>query len=455
MTKSRKKLLAAGIAALSIISACGGESNSAGPPKSEPPSSQTPSPGATQPAKKDITQEKLEVVFYSNNNDPVESFDYRFGNALRKKFPNWTIKYIQSGTGAQLQDLITNGTKFDIFFQSIGNFEAHAFPAGIQYDMTELIKNHGVDLNRIDPTIVNAVKMASGGNFYGLPVFTNNLVLYYNKTLFDKFGVPYPTDGMLWGEMIELSKRLTRNEGGVQYFGFTHSPAHTVRMNPMSIPRVDLKTDTPTINKDERWKLFYQSFFLDPFRVPGYLDGMKQLNKIPDINNFVKDQIVGMYGYLSSLIYVWEKEMQQLNWEIVSLPTLESQKGIGSQSYPSYFGITNFAPNKEAAMEALKYLLSDEFQSEMARKGIMPVLNNEAVKKELGKESPYKDRNWKAVFYNQFAPIPEMAVYDAGLVNQITTAGVNAALDKTDLNTALRTAEEASIKYIEEYKAKQ
>ncbi|MDF2658068.1 MAG: extracellular solute-binding protein family 1 [Paenibacillus sp.] len=401
----------------------------------------------------DITSQPAEVVFYSNNGDPVESFDYRFGNAIRKKFPNWTIQYIQrTGTGTQLQDLIANGTKFDIFFQSIGNFEANAFPAGIEYDMTELIKNHKVDLNRLDPTVVDAVKQASGGKFYGLPVFTTNLVLYYNKTLFDKFGVPYPKDGITWSEMVDLSKRLTRTEGDTQYFGFTHSPVHTLRMNPLSIPNTDIPSDTPTINKDDRWKTYFQTYYLDPMRVPGYLDGMKKINKIPDINMFVKDQSVGMFGYLSSLIYVWEQELKALNWDIVSFPTVD--KGIGSQSYPSYFGITNMARNKAAAMEVLKFMISDEFQSEMARKGIMPVLQNDAIKKELGKESPYKDRNWNALFYNKFAPIPAKAAYDADMVTQYISYGNQVALDKMDLNTALRKAEEDSLKKIQEYKSK-
>ncbi|MBD2861398.1 ABC transporter substrate-binding protein [Paenibacillus oceani] len=401
----------------------------------------------------DITKEPAEIVFYSNNGDPVESFDYRFGNSIRKKFPNWTIKYIQrAGAGTQLEDLIANGTRFDIFFQSIGNFEANAFPAGIQYDMTELIKSQKIDLNRLDPTVVDAVKQASGGKLYGIPVFTNNLIMYYNKTLFDKFGVPYPKDGITWSEMVDLSRKLTRTEGDTQYFGFTHSPSHMMRMNPLSIPNADIQTDTPTINKDDRWKKYFQTYYLDPMRVPGYLDGMKKLNKIPDINMFVKEQSVGMYGYLSSLIYVWEQELKSLNWDIVSFPTVE--KGIGTQSYPSYFGITNMARNKEAAAEVLKYMISDEFQSELARKGIMPVLQSDSIRKELGKESPYKDRNWNAIFYNKFAPIPAKAGYDAALVSQYVSFGNQIALDKADLNTALRNAEEAALKKIQEYNSK-
>lgn len=443
MFKKRMMLLLACMVMAGSLAAC---SNGGGDGKAAE-SGDKSAPG------KDITKEPAEVVIYSNNGDPVESFDYRFGNSLRKKFPNWTIKYIQrTGAGTQLNDLIANGTKFDIFFQSIGNFESNAFPAGIQYDMTDLIKSQKVDLSKLDPTVVDAVKQASGGKLYGLPVFTSNLVLYYNKSLFDKFGVSYPKDGMAWNEMVDISKKLTRTDGGTQYFGFTHSPTHTIRLNPLSIPDADMTNDTPTINKDERWKKYFQAYYLDPMRVPGYLDGIKKINKIPDINMFVKDQTVGMFGYLSSLIYVWEQELKSLNWDIASFPTLD--KGVGSQSYPVYFGMTNMARNKEATMEVLKFMISEEFQMEMARKGIMPVLNNDTVKKELGKESPYKDRNWNAVFYNKFAPIPPKAAYDTDLVSQYVSFGNQIALDKMDLNTALRSAEEESVKKIQEYKSK-
>lgn len=403
----------------------------------------------------DYTRIAAEIVFYSNNGDSVESFDYRMGDSIRKKFPNYTIKYIQRiGAGTELTDLITTGTRFDIFFQSIGNFEAQAFPVSIEYDMTDLIKQHGIDLSRLDPSVVNAVKQASGGKLYGLPIFANNLVLYYNKDLFDKFGVAYPRDGMSWDEMMEINRRLTRLDNGVQYFGFTHSPSHSMRMNPYAIPSADLKTDTATINKDERWKKFYDAFYMQPSSAPGYKDAVIKAGRIPNINQFVKDKTVGMFAYLSSLIYVWEKELQEVNWDIVSLPDFKDQTGIGSQSYPSYFGITKMAENKDAAAQVLKYLVSDEFQAEQARKGIMPVLTDPLVTAELGKQSPYKDRNWKAVFYNKFAPIPEKAPYDADLIAIYTGIGTQISLGQVDLNTALRKGEEDAIKKINAFKSK-
>lgn len=130
-------------------------------------------------------------------------------------------------------------------------------------------------------------------------------------------------------------------------------------MNPLSIPHAELASNTPTINKDTRWRTFFQAFLLDPMRVPGYQDGITAINKIPDIDMFVKDRNVAMFGYLSGLIYVWEEQLKQFDWDIVSLPTLEGQRGVGSQSYPTYFGLTNMARNKDASMNALKYLISD------------------------------------------------------------------------------------------------
>ncbi|MDF2718545.1 MAG: extracellular solute-binding protein family 1, partial [Paenibacillus sp.] len=220
-----------------------------------------------QPAK---PSEPVEIVFYSTNGDPAESFDYRFGNAIRKKFPNYTIKYIQNTKGNSMAELLTAGTKFDIYFISTGNYESVMFENGLEIDMDELVKKHKVDLSKLEPTVIEGIRQSSGGKLTGIPVHTNNMVLYYNKTLFDKFGVAYPKDGMTWDQVLEMSKKLTRNEGGAQYYGFTTSPNHILRMNQYSIPNVDLKTQTPTINTNEKWKSFFQTVFLDPYTDTGY-----------------------------------------------------------------------------------------------------------------------------------------------------------------------------------------
>jgi multiple sugar transport system substrate-binding protein len=73
------------------------------------------------------------------------------------------------------------------------------------------------------PTTIDIQKGFADGGTYGMPVSTTSGALFHNKDLFDKFGVPYPKDGMTWDVLYELAKKMTRNEGGVQYKGFTFS----------------------------------------------------------------------------------------------------------------------------------------------------------------------------------------------------------------------------------------
>ncbi|MDF2658824.1 MAG: extracellular solute-binding protein family 1 [Paenibacillus sp.] len=427
------------LATVLLASACSGENGG----KRGGSDSDSARPEAQTPVKR----EPAEVVFYSNNNDPTESFDYRFGNTLRQKFPEYTIKYIQS-QGITLEQMIATNTTFDIFFQSIGNYENFMMPAALEYDMTDLIREHKVDLNKFEPTIIEAVKQASGGKMYGLPIFTSNLVLYYNKTLFDKFGVPYPKSDATWEETIATAKKMARSEGGVSYFGLTHSQKHMFRLNPLSIPNADLAANAPTINKDERWKTFYQTLFMDPFQDPVVTDYMKTSGKIPDIYDFTDKQRVAMFPYLSSLIYAWEQQLKAFNWDIVALPSFSNLPNTGSPSYPTYFGITKTSKSKAAAMEVLKYMVSDEFQMELARKGIMPVLKSDDVLKTFGTESPFKDKNLKAVFEKKFAPNAPKALYDAKLIDLYTTYGLKLQKGELDLNTALRQADEDAVKLI-------
>ncbi|MEF3301964.1 ABC transporter substrate-binding protein [Paenibacillus sp. GYB003] len=440
MKQASASIMAAALLA-SVLAGCG--SKAGGNEGGEQQGAQTPKPG-----------EPVEIVFYSTNGDPAESFDYRFGNSIRKKFPNYTIKYIQNTKGNSMSELLTAGTKFDIFFISTGNYESVMFDNGLEIDMDELVKKQKVDLSKLEPTVVEGIRQSSGGKLTGIPVHTNNMVLYYNKTLFDKFGVAYPKDGMTWDQALELSKKLTRNEGGTQYVGFTTSPNHIIRMNQFSIPNVDLKAQTPTINANEKWKQFFQTVFVDPYSDAGYKQLLDKTNKVPDINSFLKDQNVGMYAYLSSLVYVLPDELQKLNWDMVSLPTFKEQPGVGSQSYPFYFGITKLSKHPEQAMEVLNYMISDEFQMELSRKGIMPVVKNDAVQNALGQDSPFKDKNFKAVFYNKFAPIPAKAPYDANIVANYSKYADQVIKQKADINTAFRQSEEEALKYIADYKKK-
>ncbi|MDF2721257.1 MAG: extracellular solute-binding protein family 1 [Paenibacillus sp.] len=403
--------------------------------------------GSVKPA------EPVEIVFYNQaSNMNEEQFDVKYGAMLRKKFPTYTFKYIPVKKELSMQDLIMSGTKFDIYFSTIGNFESAMFANSLQVDMTDLIKKHNLNLGIFDPTIIDAVRQASGGKLYGIPVDTNTFVLFYNKALFDKFAVSYPTDNMTWEQISDLSKKLTRVDNGVQIYGYSTSAAHMLRLNQLSISDADLKTNTPTINKDDKWKRLIESAILSP--VSSYADLFKSgaLKVLPGHQTeFLKTQTLAMYAYQLTLLSTYAPQMKEMSWDLVSLPTFKEAPNVGPQTYPAYWGITKMARNPDAAMEVLKYMVSEEYQREMGRQGNLTVLNSQTVKDAFIKESEFKDHNLQAVFRNKNAPIPAKAEYDAELITIYTNAVQQEMLNKgTDMNTALRLAEEQSVKKIAE-----
>lgn len=399
--------------------------------------------------------EPVELIFFSDNNDSEESFNLRFGHALRKKFPHYTITFIQAISGkSKLVDLMTTGQRIDIYYDSVGNFERRMFEYNLQFDMSDLIKLHNIDLGKFEPTVIDAMKTLSGGKMYGLPVFNNGLTLYYNKAIFDKFGVAYPKDGMTWDDVLTLHARLTRVDEGRPYYGLGYTYDHMLRMNAFSLQNVDLKNHTPLIVKESRFKTFYEKIFMETANHDVYKAYVEQAKRAPQVNDFLKDQSTAMFAYLSSFPFILPKELEALDWDMASFPTFKELPGIGSQSYPTYFGLTSVGKHRDEAMEVLKFLTSNEMQVDLSKMGIMTSLKDDSIKKLLGTESQFKGKNFKAMFYNQFAPISPKAPYDANMVSLYIKYIDEMQRDVMDVNSALRTTEEEALQFIADYKVK-
>lgn len=436
----RGRTFASAVLGLCLVwmTACSGGSGGAGGDGKAAGPSQQPAAQEDAPA---------ELTVYSNSGDSLDSWNERFGNALKKKFPNYTIKYIQKTKEYGIKEVLTAGETIDIYWDSIGGFAATLLDNNLQFDMTELMKSHGVDLARLEPTVADSVKQIDPQHVYGIPVFNNNMVLYYNKDLFDKFGVEYPKDGMTWSQANELAAKLTRYDDK-QYIGLSSSQTHMLNMNQLSIPFVDPDKMAPTINTDERWRTFYDTVFVGPAKASGYHDYMKAHdNLIPYKDEFMQAKEVAMFAWLSSIIFVYPQEFQSMNWDMVALPTFDDKPGIGSQAYPTYFAVTQMSKQKDQAMNVIAYLLSDEMQTELSKKGVMPVLKDDSILKLYGQESAFKGKNFQAAFYNQFAPIPAKTRYDSMLLTPYAKA-VPKVILTGDINTVFRSTEEETAKKI-------
>jgi ABC-type glycerol-3-phosphate transport system substrate-binding protein len=435
----KKSKLLIGLTAITLLSACSTE-------KTQPTGAAAGQSGAPST---DQGTAPAELVIFSSSGWTQEAFNEKFGDSIRKKFPQHTIKYIQSAPGSTYQELITAGQQIDIIWESIALF-TNSLQFNIQTDMSNLIKKHSIDISKVDPTMLEAIKVMTDGKQYVLPVLNNTLSLYYNKDIFDKFAIPYPKDGITWDEVYDLNKKLTRADSGAKFVGLSISTGHYFDVNPLSAGKVDPKTLMPTINND-KWKTLLGTF-TRAAEASGYKEKVQEQKGIPGVNNFVKTRDAAMFAGLANTHMT--QDVSQLNWDVVSYPTFKEAPGVRPQSYPTYYGVTSNSKYQDQGMQIIKYLLSEEYQLWVSRSGTLPVVKTDAVIKEFAQDTKFKDKNVKSALYSSFAPISPKTRFDAPVSTAVTSKLVDLTLGNIDVNTLLRTAEEEGVKGIEALKAK-
>lgn len=440
-----KALVAAGLAV--AIAGCGAtkpqEGGTSAGNTPEAGQSQTPAP----------VNRPVELVFYSIARDTEETFNARYGDALRKKFPNLTIRYVKRVAGeTDLAQYVVTGQTIDIIWGSLGSWPG-VLDYKLETDMTGLVKQYGINENDFEPYLLDAIRQYGEGKLYGLPFENSTNVLYYNKNLFDKFGVAYPTDGLTWDGLYDIAKRLNRSEGDIVYTGYSTSTNQMLITNQFGLALIDPVTKRSTFG-DPRWRTILEGEFLQFAKEPMFLQVTERHRKggLPNLANFNKDMVLAMYPSGPLLPLVQPQEMSSFEWDMVAMPTFAENKGVGYSAYPNYISVTAMSKEKEMAMEVIRYMTGKEFQMMLSKSGNMTVLNDKDIQKAMGQESVFKGKHYQAYFYNKFAPIGDKSVIDSKVpaYNSITPYLMQVARNEIDLNTALRQAEEDVNKKIEE-----
>jgi multiple sugar transport system substrate-binding protein len=125
-----------------------------------------------------------------------------------------------SGYWSKLQIEVAGGGVPDVWLMS-GAYFFKFVENGQLLDLQPYIdKDATIDMKDYYPLLVDLFKYK--GHIYGMPRDFNTVALYYNKKLFDKFGVAYPTGDWTWEDFREAAIKLTKdvdNDGRIDYYG--------------------------------------------------------------------------------------------------------------------------------------------------------------------------------------------------------------------------------------------
>ncbi|WP_218096247.1 ABC transporter substrate-binding protein [Paenibacillus solanacearum] len=396
----------------------------------------------------ELSKHPIELSLYENASSYTQKmFDDLYGDLLKKKFPNVSIKLFspnKDSGGQGLNQLILSGVKLDLIKVSGASFYTFLEDNGLQDDVSDLIVKYNYDLNKFHPSVLSYMRsFGTGKEIYGIPNAVAATAMFYNKDIFDRFGVPYPKDGMTWDETYELARKVTHLDGGVQYLGFQENISFLTITNQLSQSFLDPKTNKPTINQDN-WKTFINNFAR--FH---QIDGNQLL---PSYNNAMWKEgrvamAVGSSG--GSWNFTYDAPFK---WDMVELPYFKDAPRKGSGLQVPFHAISKTSEKRDLAFLISAYIASEPFQKEVAKLGYVPPIKIDNLSSLLGTSVPQlAGKNIKAAVPLETAapPFPTNG-YQSLIAGYVNTAYSEVATGKKDVNTALRDAEELADKKLKE-----
>lgn len=144
--------------------------------------------------------------------------------------PNIKVKllHIPNDYSTKMNTMISGGTAPDVLFVSDGDFPRWVKQGAFLDIQDRVEKSDKIDVNDMWETGLNRYKFDGNktgtGDFYALPKDIGPTVMYYNKAIFDKYGVPYPSADkpMTWDEALAMWQKLTvdtNNDGKTDIYG--------------------------------------------------------------------------------------------------------------------------------------------------------------------------------------------------------------------------------------------
>ncbi|MFC3769401.1 ABC transporter substrate-binding protein [Paenibacillus sp. GCM10012303] len=395
----------------------------------EPGEQQKPPPAKADPVTLQVASQGSSTVLDEEFKNVVQSF-------LAKKYPHITLNYNPEGAGTSLDALMAAGTIPDLIVTFNGNLASYKEKELVS-DMTPLFQTSNIDLNRFEPGYITDVKNASDkGEMYGLPINVNYHAMYYNKDIFDKFGAPYPTDGMNWEQLIDLSKKVTRLEGGTGFRGL--DPGSTViwMSQPLSIAAIDPKTDKASVHNDKWSRVFKLAKSI--YEIPG--NGF--ITASPK-DQFMKSKTLAVLLDLNILTQLSAAGKEGLNWDVAQYPSYTEKPNTYGNASVYVMVATKTGKHRDDAVKAIELITSEEVQLALSKKGRLSPLKSDQVKQALGADNPdLKSKRLPSIFKSIPVAYPVASPFrgkaEGILVNKFREY-VNGAIDE---NTALSQAEE-------------
>lgn len=334
------------------------------------------------------TPATLKVMYYDEG-----SFFQDYGMLFSALYPEVDIQVVSTNSlyrnrndeeefdhEKAMQEFIDK-EKPDVMMIDMSQFEKMA-QDGKLIDLEANMTKDNFDTEGLVPGMIDYMKTLGGGQLYGLPSSFNSSVLFYNKSLFDKYNITYPTDQMTWSEVIALARQFPiEGEPEERIYGL--KVGYNGDLNEMSnmianaegLKFVNPATKQMTINT-AGWKnavqTAYDAIKSDTLYFENRNNGMMGSSSYEDYllrNPFTSNRLAMtidgshfMREMKEAADYITEEGKVIKDWDIVTIPVSpQFPDESPSTWYNNIFSIAKDSPNVDVAWKFISYISSEEY----------------------------------------------------------------------------------------------
>lgn len=374
----------------------------------------------TTEAKKLKTPVKITFAQYSGSGDNEKYLKQMVENYMKAN-PNVTVDIQTYGYDdyfTQMTAKVSGGQAPDVFELDYQNFVSYA-KKGALMPCDDLFKKVGVDTSVYNDMALKA--FSADGVQYGVPNSFSNVVLIYNKDLFDKAGISYPSDDWKWEDAMEAAKKIRAL--GDNVYGYYHSISFnefykTVKQNGGSLFSPDFKKFT--MNTQENVETL--QYMVDMQRKTNVMPTSEQMAGMGDWDLFES----GRLGMIVTGIWAFPEYTNNCDfkWDIAVEP---GHKQKATHFFSNGYVISKDSRVAEEAAKFITYISSNREATQIrldAGWELPPVQDKDIVEQYKKKKSP---ANREAVFKSLDSLVTPPVIAQYAELQDIVGKHLNAA----------------------------
>ncbi len=219
----KKRLIAltlTGLMAASLAACGGGSAESTAPAASTPAAAESTSGGSGEAAAPSgYTVSELQVNIWDNNQlaglqQIADEWTAESGVKVNINVVDWDNYWTLLEAGA------SGGEMPDVFWMHSNTAQMY-MENDLLLNLDDYIAaDDAIDLSKYYQGVVELYNRSDNGSQYALPKDHDTIALLYNKAIFDKYGVEYPTDDWTWEDLRDAAAAITEAGAADGVYGF-------------------------------------------------------------------------------------------------------------------------------------------------------------------------------------------------------------------------------------------